>query len=133
MTNAVETISPDDFVKSYVVQSNIDIVFDSTTGTFTSNAGPGYYEIAFGGSWNDNASTLSLYVDGAVYGPAGNLSSTTLSPPGAPTDFVSESIIVHTNAATPTFAIGAVLDPIALVAPVGGVTAFVTIKKIHNN
>lgn len=113
-----------------MVQSNIDITFDSTTGIFTSNAGPGYYEIIFGGSWNDNASTLSLYVDGALYGPAGNLSSTTAD---NLTDFVTESIIVHTNATTPTFAVGAVSDPIALYSSVGGVTAFITIKKIHNN
>lgn len=123
-TIGTETIDPDAYIKSFVVQSAVSIVYNKATGVFTSYAGPGYYEVIFGAHWT-RFSRLALSVDGSQVNPFGNMNSQE--------DWATEAIIVHSNAFTPTFAIGAAMDPLKLdgnTDVTGCITAFVTIKKL---
>lgn len=123
-TIGTETIDPDAYIKSFVTKSAVSIVYNKATGIFTSYAGPGHYEVIFGAHWT-RFSRLALSVDGVQVNPFGNMNSQG--------DWATEAIIVHSTALSPTFAIGAALDPLKLDGGTdeqGCITAFVTIKKL---
>ncbi len=111
-------------IKSMLSLAHNQIYYDTMTGLFTSEVGPGFYEIHFGGSWSPQSS-LVLIVDGNEVNPCPNA-------PNLPT-WSRETLIVHATSPKPTFALGNAKNapsPMSLVISGSNSAAFITIKKI---
>jgi len=95
------------------------------SGVFTTQSGPGDYEIIFGAQWESTPSPIALYINdvliqGTVILPERNL------------DYSTISIIIPTTTATTKFEIkNTSSDPIILSSQAdASANAFITIKKI---
>ena len=124
-TSAAFTVGVGETVKTFQVINNSDISYNPTTGLFTSTAGPGYYEIHFGASWNGQCAVV-LKVDGSDINPFIDLST--------PATWARESIIIHTNELSPTFALSNAKSSATSMVLAGKgsySSAFITIKKIQ--
>ena len=117
--------TPGDTIKAFIVEHNQSISYDQNTGIFTSNAGPGFYEVHYGANWN-NTAHVTLKVDGNEVHPYFDANS--------PTNWARESIIIHSNCQNPTFALAnAQNSREALHVSQKGsyAAAYITIKKIN--
>jgi len=122
--HALNNIRQGETVKSMLALAHSQIYYDDQSGIFTSHAGPGFYEIHFGGSWSQQAS-LALVVDGTEVNPhSGARDLATWS---------RETLIIHTTQPRPTFALANAKNAPAvmnLVISGSNSAAFITIKKI---
>ncbi len=117
-------IGQGELIKSMLTLAHSQIYYDSSTGLFTSEAGPGFYEVHFGGHWSQNAS-LVLVVDGNEVNPCPSVQN-------LPT-WSRETLIIHATTPRPTFALGnarGAPSPMTLVLSGANNAAFITIKKI---
>ncbi len=118
------SINPGEAIKSFHVINNNSISYNPSTGIFESTAGPGYYEIHYGASW-DGPCAVVLLVDGNEVNPFIDLNT--------PATWARESIIISSTAMTPTFALSnakASAAPMVLANKGAYSSAFISIKKI---
>ncbi len=122
---ANNTIVMGENIRGFQIVNNNNIAYNPVSGIFTSNAGPGYYEIHYGASWNAAQAALVLRVDGVEVNPYFD--------PSSQNYWARESIIVSSTSQTPTFSLGNAKQanaPMALASKGAYASAFITIKKL---
>ncbi len=125
---ATITIAKGENIRGFNVVNNSGISYNPVTGIFVSDAGPGFYEIHYGASWNSatgGQTALVLRVDGQEVNP--------YIDPKSQTDWARESIIVSSTSQNPTFALGNALgssSPMILTSKGSYSSAFITIRKL---
>ncbi|MCE5294351.1 MAG: complement C1q domain-containing protein [Chlamydiales bacterium] len=114
-----------DTIKAFIVEHNQSMSYNQETGIFTSNAGPGFYEVHYGANWNNKA-IVALKVDGNEVHAHFDANT--------PTTWARESLIIHSNAQNPTFALANAqnsTEALHLTQKGSHTAAYITIKKIN--
>ncbi|MBS0635376.1 MAG: hypothetical protein JSR37_07940 [Verrucomicrobia bacterium] len=114
-TTTSATLAAGELIKNFTVTAANSITYTSSTGIFSSESGPGLYEINYGANWIGSG-VITLLVDGVA------------QPSTASSTWARESLIVTSTAQSPTFALG---NSATATDPVTYTNAFITIKKIN--